>query len=96
MDEKLVCSVCGVALSEEAAKEFNGQIMCEHCFDETTTTCDNCGDRIWEEDAEGDSNYTLCAHCYEYHYTTCEHCGRLIHNEDANYEDDDDDYRHNR
>lgn len=92
MDEKLVCSVCGVTLSEETTKEFNGQIMCEHCFDANTTTCDNCGDRIWAENSEGDSNYTLCVHCYEYHYTTCEHCGRLIHNEDANYEDDDDDY----
>lgn len=77
-------------MTEEETKSFDGQKMCEHCFDERTTTCDNCGERIWSEDAEGDSNYTLCSHCYEYSYTTCEDCGRLIHNEDALYEDGED------
>lgn len=90
MKENLVCSVCGAKLTEENAKEFDGQIMCEHCFDEETTICDNCGQRIWESDSEGDSNHTLCSHCYEYSYTTCENCGRLIHNDDAYYDDDED------
>ena len=89
-NEKIVCSVCGIVLTEETTKSFEGQIMCEHCFDERTITCDNCGDRIWRDSAEGDSNYTLCSHCYEYSYTTCENCGRLIHNEDALYEDGED------
>ena len=90
MKEKTVCSVCGAKLTEENAKEFDGQIMCESCLDEKTVLCDNCQERIWREDAEGDSNYVLCHHCYEYSYTTCEDCGRLIHNEDALYEDGED------
>lgn len=90
MKEKTVCSVCGARLTEENAKEFDGQIMCESCLDEKTVLCDNCQERIWREDAEGDSNYVLCHHCYEYSYTTCEDCGRLIHNEDALYEDGED------
>ena len=89
-NKETVCSVCGITLSEETTKEFDGQIMCEHCFDERTTTCDNCGERIWRDSAEGDSSYTLCLHCYEYSYTSCEGCGRLIHNEDALYEDGED------
>ncbi len=89
-NEKIVCSVCGIVITEGTTKSFDGQKMCEHCFDERTTTCDNCGDRIWGDNAEGDSNYTLCSHCYEYSYTTCEECGRLIHNEDALYEDGED------
>ena len=68
MKEKTVCSVCGTKLTEENAKEFDGQIMCESCLDEKTVLCDNCQERIWREDAEGDSNYTLCSHCYEYSY----------------------------
>ena len=88
--ETLVCSVCGKVLTEETSKSFEGQVMCEHCFDERTTTCDNCGETIWRDNAEGDSNYTLCSDCYEYSYTTCEECGRLIHNDDALYEDDED------
>ncbi len=89
-ENNLICSECGAVLKEENAHTFDGQVMCEHCFNELTTTCDNCGERIWRDNAEGDSNYTLCSHCYEYCYTTCEDCGRLIHNEDAYYEDGED------
>ena len=89
-EKELICSECGAVLTEENAHEFDGKVMCEHCFYELTTICDNCGDRIRRDHAEGDSNYTLCSHCYEYCYTTCEDCGRLIHNEDAYYSDSDD------
>ena len=91
-DKKKLCSVCGAELGADEICEFDGKIMCQQCFDESTTTCDCCGDRIWEEDARGDDGITLCSRCYEYNYTTCEACGRLIHNDDANYESDDSDY----
>lgn len=90
MREEITCSICGARLTEETAHEFDGQIMCEDCFDEQTTVCECCGERIWRDNAEGDSYTTLCQHCYDYSYTSCDACGRLIHNQDAHYEDDSD------
>lgn len=90
--EKVICSVCGCVIMDETINTIDGKTMCEHCFNEQTTTCDHCGKRILREDAMGDSHYTLCQHCYDYSYTACERCGRLIHNDDAYYEDNDDDY----
>lgn len=90
MEEKRFCYVCGVELTEETARSFDGQVMCEHCLIEQTVVCDNCGERIWRSDSEGDSVYSLCYHCYENCYTTCEDCGKLIHNEDAYYFDGED------
>ena len=92
MEEKLICSVCGKKLSEEAANHFDGQIMCKDCFELKTTVCECCGERIWEEDARGNNRIILCNHCYEYNYTNCEECGALIHNDDAYYENSDNDY----
>lgn len=87
MKEKKFCYVCGTELTEETARNFDGQVMCEHCLLEQTVVCDNCGDRIWRDNAEGNGVYTLCSDCYDNCYTTCEDCGRLIHNDDAYYED---------
>lgn len=92
MKEKFLCSLCGKELTRETSKEFDGQILCEDCFDNQTTTCDCCGGRIWNDDVQGDSNTALCNNCYEYNYTHCERCGRLIHNDNTYYIDEDDDY----
>lgn len=89
-ENTIICSCCGAVLNEDTTKYFDGQYLCEDCFDNETVLCDNCGERIWRDDVEGDSNLTLCSHCYEYNYTTCEDCGRLIHNEYAYYEDGED------
>lgn len=90
--EKLICSSCGRALTEDNTKEFDGLIMCESCFDTNTITCDCCGNRIWSEDVQGDDNISLCNRCYDNYYTNCEGCNRIIHNDDACYEDDDSEY----
>ena len=82
-ENKKICSKCGAVLTEENVFTFYGEILCEECYHNYTTTCDNCRGRIWRDHAEGDANYTLCRNCYENSYTTCEDCGRLIHNEDA-------------
>ena len=93
---QIICSVCGAELTEENMHSFDGQTLCERCFEERTTTCDNCHERLWRDYAEGDSIHTLCSRCYEHYYTTCEDCGRLIPNEDAFYEDGEDyPYCHN-
>lgn len=88
MSEKTMCPYCGRALDEDNAMEFNGQQMCDDCYDELTTTCDCCGVRVWRESVEGNSSTLLCSECYSDHYTTCEACGRLIHNDAAHYYDD--------
>lgn len=92
MNETRVCSACGATLTDETAKWFDGEILCEHCFESQTVLCDCCSRRIWRDDAEGDDSVTLCVGCFEDYYITCEECGRLIHREDAYYEDDDDEY----
>ena len=91
MDEKIRCSVCGVNLAGKTVHSFEGETMCEHCFDEKTVACDCCGKRIKRENADGDEFTTLCRECYEYNYTNCEDCGALIHNNNVYYLDDDDD-----
>lgn len=90
MEEKIFCSVCGAKLTEETVTEFEGQIFCEDCFDESVTVCDCCGRRIWRSDATENDSITLCDSCYDYNYTHCDECGRLIHNDDAFYEDESD------
>ncbi|MGN0150274.1 MAG: amidoligase family protein [Clostridia bacterium] len=90
MREELTCSICGARLTEETAHEFDGQIMCEDCFDEQTTVCECCGERIWRDNAESDGNITICYRCYENSYYYCHECGRLIHNDDVHYEEDSD------
>lgn len=50
--EQLTCSHCGEVLTEETMREFDGEIMCEHCLDERTTICECCNERIWRDNAE--------------------------------------------
>lgn len=54
-EEQLTCSHCGVALTEETKREFDGEVMCEHCLHELITICDCCGERVWRENTESDS-----------------------------------------
>lgn len=89
-EEQFTCSVCGAVLTEETKREFGGEIMCEHCFNEQTVECDCCHERIWQDDNCGDEDNPLCGACYDYYYTHCDICGRLILRDDACYEEDDD------
>ena len=90
MEEKRFCYCCGTELTEESAREFDGQFFCRECLEDQTVTCDNCGDRIWRDSAEGDSFYTLCHDCYTNCYTRCEDCGRLVHDSNVYYFEGDD------
>ncbi len=65
-EKQLTCSICGATLTEKTKREFDGQIMCEHCLDEQTTICECCNERIWRDNAESDGYITICYHCYEY------------------------------
>ena len=92
MEERRVCSVCGGLLNDDNEMSFDGEIMCERCYEVNTVVCDNCGRRIWRDNAEGDDRLTLCQHCYDECYTNCEDCGRLIHTDNEAIYDDENDY----
>lgn len=85
--EQLTCSHCGEVLTEETMREFDGEIMCEHCLDELTTICECCNERILRDNAESDGYTTLCYNCYDNFYHYCCECGRLVHQSDVYYED---------
>jgi hypothetical protein len=92
MEERRVCSVCGGLLNDDNEMSFDGEIMCEGCYEVNTVVCDNCGRRIWRDNAEGDDRLTLCQHCYDECYTNCEDCGRLINLDREAIYDDENDY----
>ena len=92
MEERRVCSVCGGLINDDNEMSFDGEIMCERCYEINTVVCDNCGRRIWRDNAEGDDRLTLCQHCYDECYTNCEDCGRLIHTDNEAIYDDENDY----
>ena len=89
MAETFTCDHCGQELTADRQIEFDGQTLCEDCFEELTTTCDRCGDRIWRNNSVGDSDTVLCEDCFDEYYHHCADCGRLIHNDDTYYADDD-------
>lgn len=87
-EKQLVCSHCGATLTEETKREFDGEIMCEHCLHEQTTICDCCGTRVWHENTESDNFISICMSCYDNSYTRCEECRCIIRTDDARYYDD--------
>ncbi|MCH5192426.1 MAG: amidoligase family protein [Oscillospiraceae bacterium] len=97
MSDTFICSHCGYTCSLDDMETFDGEEICQECYDDETVICSHCGDRIWADDVAGDSNHILCDRCYTRYYTDCEDCGRTIHAEDAYYLDDEPDnpYCHN-
>ena len=92
MEERRVCSICGALLNENNEHEFDGEIMCDSCFETNVIYCDNCERPMWRDSAEGDGRITICQSCYDHCYTTCEDCGRLIHTDNEAIYDDENDY----
>ncbi|MCM1022645.1 MAG: amidoligase family protein [Prevotella sp.] len=86
-----LCAHCGYTYNDDEINHFDGQNLCDNCYEEETIVCEHCGERIWQDDA-ADCSRTLCQSCYDDHYTNCEHCGRTIHYDDAYYFDDSEDY----
>ena len=87
---KQICCYCNTILTESNAREFDGNLMCESCYEAHTSHCDCCLERCWNDELIHNPTYTLCRYCYENNYTTCSECGALIHNDDVHYSDDDD------
>ncbi|MGN0597949.1 MAG: hypothetical protein ACI4J1_11555 [Ruminiclostridium sp.] len=91
-EQKIICDICGCEITDGNYAVFDGEVLCESCFDENTVICSHCDVRIWSDDNAGTDGTPLCQDCYDEYYTSCEDCGRLIHRDNAYYLDDDDDY----
>ena len=89
-NETFVCDRCNLTLPVTRRVVFDGEELCESCYDELTADCERCGERIWLDDNAGNSQTVLCEDCYEDHYTHCSHCGTLLPRSEAYYEEDDD------
>lgn len=63
-----VCDHCGYTYSDDEINYFDGQDLCDECYEEETVVCEHCGERIWSEDA-ADCGRTLCQSCYDDCYT---------------------------
>ena len=83
MDEVRYCSLCHAELGDNEDYEIDGELLCESCMEEHTTTCDHCGELIWVNDSVSDENTTLCSCCFDDHYRRCEGCGRILPEDDA-------------
>lgn len=83
MSDTFICDRCGQPHPISTRRVFNGDILCENCFETSTVCCACCGDRIWIYDSFGDQNTCLCQDCYEEHYTRCARCSRLIELDDS-------------
>lgn len=83
------CQACGSISQASRARLFQGQRLCESCFQSRTVICSYCGQRVWNNDEiRYDEGQPICPRCFEEHFMTCEGCGRVLHVNDAFYEED--------
>ena len=78
MSKTFICSRCGREHPVSEQRAFDGQELCQNCYDTETCLCDHCGNRIWAADSCGDENYSLCRDCEDRYYGRCSDCGRLV------------------
>ena len=65
-ENTIICSCCGAVLNEDTTEYFDGQYLCEDCFDNETVLCDNCGGAIKGKggvvsDSKGNNYCLYCA-----------------------------------
>ena len=79
--EELVCSVCD-EISEESTNrtmpttnEYNGENICEVCYDNEYITCPSCTEVTHLDDTRAGTDDTLyCDRCWNEHFTYCAYC----------------------
>jgi len=88
--KEFVCNHCGFEVEEHELLEFDGDMICEECFDTETDLCHDCGERECISDlidvkSVGDN---VCRNCLDnsYVFTVC--CSEWIHIDDAIVTDD--------
>ena len=78
MKDERICSCCGEKIENDDCYELDGQLLCENCWSEQTTTCVRCGERIWREDNVSSNDRPICQECYDEYYARCSDCGTII------------------
>ncbi|MBR1386446.1 MAG: hypothetical protein IJ568_06420, partial [Bacilli bacterium] len=79
-NKKKVCKECGQVITGEFV-EYNGEYICQDCFDESYFYCDDCGkiehrdNGYWIKDEEK----LVCDNCI-YNYKKCDDCGDYFKN----------------
>ena len=82
------CTSCGTAHPADDLHLFQGQRLCEDCFQEHTLICQYFGERVWNENIRYDEGHAICPSCFEDHFCTCSSCGRIIHENEVRYQDE--------
>lgn len=90
MEELRTCQICRQAIPADEVRMLDGNIYCEDCYNNHTTSCEHCGEIILSQNAQTDSHIVLCDRCLDNHYVICDDCGRFVHNDDAHWSDIDD------
>lgn len=90
------CSECGEWISEdESYTTYDGDVICESCYDDGFFTCPDCGEIYRTEDAvrvNPDTSHEdyVCQDCADRNYVQCDHCGEYF---DTHYLWAEDDHR---
>ena len=87
--EKLYCSHCGAAITNDDYYEVEGDIVCTECVENHTVICDHCHERVWDSNSVSDDYTTLCSDCFNGSYYRCGECDSIIHEDNSNYYDGD-------
>lgn len=85
-DDTFVCDICGETRTVDSGiHEIDGQrhndILCQYCYEESTTECDRCSDSYYHMDEDIfeilPSHTHLCFNCYEDGSEfRCDYCNR--------------------
>ena len=64
------CEVCGDYYPNDDVADFDGKMMCNHCYDRHTATCFECGKTVWKADAmisarRGAGSVYECDECWD-------------------------------
>ncbi len=75
------CENCGDHIYEDDVyDDDDGNVYCEHCFNEKFIWCPNCGNAIHNNDTVYIQNKEIhvCQYCADEHYYKCETCGNYF------------------
>ncbi len=42
-----ICDHCGYTYNDDEINHFDGQELCDECYEEETVVCEHCGERVW-------------------------------------------------
>lgn len=81
MNERLTvtCNHCGAIITGQAY-EFEGEVLCEDCFEEDTFVCEECGERHWQDDSYWCEEEMICRDCFVRLTFECDECGERFFN----------------